>query len=200
MKKQWYLYLLLVGTSLSLQCADLIKDPLYAKTKWNVELLRERGVRRTLKGATKGAAMVVGTGGAVGALYERAKYKKKKEEEFQHDYEPNYVRAGMIGGALGMAAGAVAGAGLTEAKRQYIIWRINRILQSNTAYDFMTMPMHEAVMVFAAYNHDLPLMQRMLPEMQRFLKKKGVWHALTQLYFGVSSPEHIARLQETLSE
>lgn len=200
MKKQ-YSVLLLIAAFGGMQAAELAKDPRYAKIKHAVDLLRENIYAPIAKNALSGA--VLGASTASGGLMLAGPEKRAKVEEWylnREFYLPHEntdiaaYRIGIVGGAL---AGAVAGAGKAELQRRYTIWRINTILRT-TAYDFMKLPINEAIMVYAAYKHDLPAMHTALPQVQRFLKKRNVWQALAQLYFGASTPEHVSRLKEAL--
>lgn len=204
MKKQFYSVLLLMAGFGGIHAAELAKDPGYTKIQREVDLVRESRFiyGHAAKSAARGATVGAGTVGA--GLLLVGPERREKVAALASSFDEGYIspaniditayRVGILGGAL---AGAVAGAGKTEIQRRYTIWRINAALNT-TAYDFMALPTNEAVMVMAAYKRNLPVMHTVMPYVAKFLKKRGVWHALAQLYFGASTAEHVNRLKEAL--
>ncbi len=174
-----------------MQSADGIKqlaiDPAYIKTKQEVVLLR-----KNFAYARQGAWRWAGYGATIGAL--GTLYKAYQEEVPESE---TFVATGIVstgGAALGAALGATIG----ETKRRYALWKINSALRVHTTYDFMKMPSNDAIMVVAAYQKNVPLMRKMMPQVHHFLKRKGGWEVLAQLYFGVSSSEQVNKLKEAL--
>ncbi len=191
MKKQIYcLFLLFLIFGLNAQGAAmqaLETDPAYMKATENVVLLREN-FGYAHQGAEQGAQYVSRAGAAMigGAIFF---HKDKMAAYAPYSVLVPYVASAGLGAALG--------ASINAGKRKYTLWKINNAL-SHTRYNFMTMPMNEAIMVYAAYQKKLPLIKKMKSPMHDFLNEKGIWEALTQLYFGIATPENREKLKVAL--
>ena len=69
-----------------------------------------------------------------------------------------------------------------------LLIKLDKFLQiyvpSYNPYAFLNLPIDEAIMVLAAYQKNTQLMRFLVPRVQSFLNRPGVWDALTHLYFG----------------
>lgn len=194
--KKLLVMLFFIAVTSSYAETTLENDPAYKKAKKNVELLRQNFITYAKKSALKWGgygATLGGLWGMRGGLEWTGEQLEKIERTGQRptrSTKRSLATAGIIGGAgegafKGAAVGAVVGTTLAEAKRRYTIWYINDSLSYpfRTKYNFLTMPLDQAIMVYAAYQQNLSLMKKMKPQMEQFLEERGVWAALAELYF-----------------
>ncbi len=97
---------------------------------------------------------------------------------------------------VGAAAGATAGAIKDQGTKYWIRYRINPILRKYTLYTFQNLPRPEAALILAAHRKNLPLMKNLAPRLKRFIARKGVLQALTELYLKQApNAENLADIQ-----
>ncbi len=213
MKKQvWYgvlVTLVIVSNGIyAHKDEDSLKtDPAYIKATDTVRLLKESFVAAQ-RGAKRGARIGAGAGALIGivttpSVRERA-FQKLQETKGPKAKKPSLLRAAVASVTVhagGYAAGgAVVGAAISETKRRYTLWNINSALQAHEVDNFMKLSLNESVMVVAAYQKDLSLMEKVKPHVHHFFHKAGVWQALAQLYFGVARPDTVEKLKEIIAK
>ncbi len=87
-----------------------------------------------------------------------------------------HIIATTLGGTLGTAVGgAVCGAAIAAVTRRYLVWNIINALKTYTSYDFMTVPMNEAIMILGAYQKNADIMRKIYPLIPHFLNEKGYY-------------------------
>ncbi len=156
MKKLMFLSIALLSAGIYAQ--DQIQEDLFDVDlmQGNVPFYNRPNVRR-------GAAVLGGTGAVTGTV-------------------DNPVTGATLG-AIGASIGAGAGATYDYGKRTYATRRINHTLSKHGAiFRFEKMTRPQAALFLAAYNSDLPRLQRWAPTLQQFVDKPGVLKSLAELY------------------
>ncbi len=208
MKKHLFLFFLIFGLEAQSAAMQALEtDSAYIKAKDAVFLLKTYSVAMR-QGAQQGAQYGAIAGAIYGGIYGFTDAPEMIDAHIAQGLPPltNLIfitwisTFALVLSAIGAVLGATFGASFNlgkAGKLRFVLGKINNAL-SHTRYNFMTMPMNEAIMVYAVYQKNLLLMKKMKSPMHDFLNEKGVWEALTQLYFGIVTSENREKLKVVL--
>jgi len=108
---------------------------------------------------------------------------------------------GLLGAGGGALVGAMWSAPVAASLRWWQVRKISNALKNHTGLNFKTMPKEQAMLLVAAYRHNIPMMKVLINRQPDFVHQNGVWQALTELFYN-QKPTFIRlkQLQQMIQE
>ena len=83
--------------------------------------------------------------------------------------------------------------------RLQTLYKIEKALALFTDLCFKDLDLKSAMMVVAAYEHNILMMQKLAPKVSQFLNQDGVWQALAELFVkGEATNDVVAELKRSV--